>query len=162
MQPCRTTKRRRHGDPGFTLIEIMAVVIIMGLLMGLVGVTVFSQVDRARVTTARAKIAQLESALEFYRLDNSRYPTTDQGLDALINKPGNPPEPRNYPKAGYMKSANGLEDPWGQRFQYESPGQHNTHSFDIWSLGADASPGGGESDADIGNWSDDGEGDVGG
>ena len=148
MRLKRHTKRRQ----GFTLIEIMAVVLIMGLLMSLVGITVFAQVDKARVTTARAKIAQLESALEFYRLDNSRYPSTEQGLDSLINKPSIPPEPRSYPMGGYMRSAEGLSDPWGEPFNYESPGQHNPHSFDVWSLGADASPGGTESDSDIGNW----------
>lgn len=157
MRSTQTRKRAR----GFTLIEIMAVVLIMGLLMSLVGITVFAQVDKARVTTARAKIAQLESALEFYRLDNSRYPSTEQGLDALINKPSIPPEPRSYPKGGYMRNAEGLADPWGGPFNYQSPGQHNPHSFDVWSLGADASPGGTDSDGDIGNWRDaPGEGDF--
>ena len=156
MHPTPSTKRKR----GFTLIEIMAVVLIMGLLMSLVGVTVFSQVDRARVTTARAKIAQVESALEFYRLDNSRYPSTEQGLESLVVKPNIAPEPRNYPVGGYMKNADGLADPWGEPFQYQSPGQHNPHSFDLWSLGADASPGGTESDADIGNWRHGVEGDF--
>lgn len=154
MQSRQSTKPRGPSELGFTLIEIMAVVLIMGLLMSLVGVTVFSQVDRARVTTARAKMAQLESALEFYRLDNSRYPSTEQGLEALINKPTGAPEPRNYPKSGYLKSAAGLDDPWGERFQYESPGQHNPHAFDVWSLGADSATGGSDTDADIGNWRD--------
>ena len=154
MQSTRSTKHRGLRELGFTLIEIMAVVLIMGLLMGLVGVTVFSQVDRARATTARAKMAQLESALEFYRLDNSRYPSTEQGLAALINKPGSAPEPRNYPRGGYLRNEDGLDDPWGERFHYESPGQHNSHAFDVWSLGADSATGGSDTDADIGNWRD--------
>ena len=99
-------------------------------------------------------MAQLESALEFYRLDNSRYPSTEQGLEALIDKPTGAPEPRNYPRGGYLKSAAGLDDPWGERFHYESPGQHNPHAFDVWSLGADSATGGSETDADIGNWRD--------
>ena len=142
----------RSTRAGFTLIEIMAVVLIMGMLMTLVGVAVFQQVDKARITTARAKIAQLESALEFYRMDNARYPTTDQGLQSLIRKPESQPSPRNYPPGGYLKRRDALEDPWGQGFRYESPGQHNPHSFDLWSLGADGAEGGEAGDADVGNW----------
>ena len=145
---------RRTGTEGFTLIEIMAVVLIMGMLMGLVGVAVFSQVEKARAVTAKAKISQLESALEFYRLDNSRYPTTDQGLDSLLRAPTGGPTVRNYPQGGYLQKSDTLVDPWGQQFQFESPGQHNPQSFDIWSLGADQAAGGTGTDADIGNWHD--------
>jgi len=137
---------------GFTLIEIMAVVVIMGFLMTLVGLAVFQQVDKARVTTARAKIIQLESALEFYRMDNAKYPTTEQGLIALIEQPQTEPQPRNYPAGGYLKRRDALEDPWGQPFRYESPGEHNAHSFDLWSLGADQSQGGEDVNGDVGNW----------
>jgi general secretion pathway protein G len=142
-------RRRAHG---FTLIEIMAVVLIMGLLMGLVGVSVFSQVDKARVTTAQVKIKQLENALEFYRMDNSRYPTTEQGLRALIEEPSGS---KSYPPGGYLQKKEALKDPWEEPFQYESPGQHNARTFDIWSLGADSAPGGSDLDSDIGNWSED-------
>lgn len=145
----------KRRDSGFTLIEIMAVVIIMGLLMGLVGVSVFTQVDKARVVTARAKIAQLENALEFYRMDNSRYPTTEQGLDALINPPA---DARSYPPGGYLQKKEALFDPWEEQFQYQSPGEHNQRTFDLWSLGADKSPGGTDLDSDIGNWSLDEQG----
>ena len=161
-QPRRSTEKQLLRKRGFTLIEIMAVVIIMGLLMSLVGITVFAQVDKARVTTARAKMLQIESALEFYRLDNSRYPSTEQGLEALVIKPATPPEPRHYPPAGYLKQLEGLNDPWDERYQYESPGQHNPHTFDIWSFGADRSPGGIDTDADIGNWANEAEGDFAG
>jgi general secretion pathway protein G len=137
----------RHS--GFTLIEIMAVVIIMGLLMGVVGVTVFSRVDDARVATARIQLKQIENALEFYRMDNSRYPTTDQGLNALIEAPA---DVRSYPPGGYMKNRDGLRDPWDNPFQYQSPGPHNEHSFDVWSQGADGAPGGTALNAEIGNW----------
>ena len=139
----------RSRQSGFTLIEIMAVVIIMGLLMGIVGVTVFSRVDDARVATARIQLKQVENALEFYRMDNSRYPTTEQGLKALIEAP---PDVRNYPPGGYMKNRDGLIDPWDNPFQYQSPGPHNEHSFDIWSDGADGAPGGTALNAEIGNW----------
>jgi general secretion pathway protein G len=143
---------RNQNSAGFTLIEIMAVVLIMGLLVSIVGYNVFAQVDKARVQTARATISQLESALEFYRMDNSRYPSTEQGLEALIDRPTTSPEARNYPPEGYLKKASALRDPWSEPFQYESPGQHNPYSFDLWSLGADGAPGGEGIDADIGNW----------
>jgi general secretion pathway protein G len=138
-------------EEGFTLIEIMAVVIIMGLLVGIVGYNVFAQVDKAKVNTARATLSQLETALELYRMDNSHYPTTEQGLDALVSKPGGSPEPRNYPPGGYLKKRGALLDPWGNPYQYESPGSHNGE-YDLWSMGADGSPGGSEVDADVTNW----------
>ena len=130
----------------------MAVVIIMGLLMGIVGVTVFSRVDDARIATARIQIKQVENALEFYRMDNSRYPSTEQGLQALLVAPT---DARNYPRGGYLKNRDGLLDPWGNTFQYQSPGQHNQHTFDLWSQGADGAPGGTELNANVGNWSAD-------
>jgi len=154
LRSCRApvAARRRRG---FTLIEIMAVVIIMGLLMGAVGLTVFNQVDKARVMTAKTKMSQIESALEFYRMDNGRYPTSDQGLRALVERPSAAPEPRNYPPAGYLKNDEILLDPWGGEYLYESPGQRNPHSFDLLSLGADGEPGGEDTNADITNYGGD-------
>ena len=149
-QPLPQLARRRRA--GFTLIEIMAVVIIMGLLMGIVGVTVFGRVDEARVATTKMQIKQIENALEFYRMDNSRYPTTEEGLRALVEAPAGV---RNYPPGGYMKNKDGLSDPWENAFQYQSPGQHNPHTFDVWSQGADGAPGGTGLGAEIGNWSSD-------
>lgn len=133
---------------GFTLIEIMAVVVIMGMLMGVLAVGITSQLDKARVQTTRGQITRIEQSLEFYQLDNARYPNADQGLDALINKPSATPVPRNYNPAGYIK-VDALRDPWGQPFEYRIPGTHNPHSFDIWSIGPDGVEGG----DDIGNWS---------
>ena len=130
----------------------MAVVLIMGLLMGVIGVSISNQIDKARSATAKAKITQLESALEFYRMDNGRYPNTAQGLNALVTKPSGDPEPRNYPPGGYLKKSDALIDPWGETFLYESPGSHNAHSFDLWSQGADLSPGGDGADMDVANW----------
>ena len=141
--------RRRQG---FTLIEIMAVVIIMGLLVGIVGYNVFAQVDKARVNTARATMSQIETALELYRMDNSRYPTTEQGLQALVSKPTGSPEPRSYPSGGYLKKRGALVDPWGNPFQYESPGSQSGGEYDLWSMGADGSPGGTDTDSDVTNW----------
>jgi general secretion pathway protein G len=132
----------------------MAVVLIIGLLTTIVGAVVFSQVDSARVTTASTQIKQIEAALDFYRLDNGRYPTTDQGLQALVERPTIAPEPRNYRADGYLGGGSVPFVPWGIDYQYESPGTHNTRGFDLWSLGGDSAPGGEDTDADIGNWSE--------
>jgi len=153
----RQDKLAQHAIPlrreaGFSLLEIMAVVVIMGLLMSIIGVSISGQIDKARLATAKAQIAQLESALELYRMDNGRYPTTAQGLQALISKPGDAPEPRHYPRGGYLSKADALLDPWSEPFQYASPGNHNGNGFDIWTQGADLAPGGEEGDSDIGNW----------
>jgi len=142
---------RNTRNPGFTLIEIMAVVLIIGMLSSIVGFAVFRQVDKARVVTAKAQIERLESSLELYAMDNGRFPTTEQGLDALVNEPTSAPEPMNYQPGGYLKGDLPL-DPWGNEFLYESPGSHNPGSFDLWSLGKDGLAGGEELDADIGNW----------
>jgi general secretion pathway protein G len=129
------------------LIEIMAVVVIMGMLMATLAVGISGQIDKARVSTTRTKITRLEQALEFYQMDNARFPTTDQGLEALVRKPTSTPVPRAYTPGGYIRE-DGLEDPWGQPFQYRIPGSQNAHSFDLWSLGPDQV----ESDDDITNW----------
>jgi general secretion pathway protein G len=143
---------QRTRNRGFTLVEIMAVVVIMGLLAGLVGTAVVSNMDKARVQTAGTQIKQLASALTFYQMDNGRFPTTDQGLAALIAKPSGTPEPRNYRPGGYLDAKSVPKDPWGGPYQYLSPGQQNPQSFDLWSLGADGAPGGEGTDADVGNW----------
>ena len=139
---------------GFTLIEIMAVVLIIGLLTGVVGYQIFQQVDKGRVTTARTQINTLESVLELYRMDNGRFPTTEQGLTALVRAPSSDPVPRSYPASGYLKGGNVPMDPWNNPYEYESPGQHNSYAFDLWSLGGDGNPGGAGTDADIGNWTE--------
>ncbi len=139
-------------ERGFTLIEIMAVVLIIGLLSTLVGVAIFPQIDKARVSTARSQIKMLDAALETYRMDNAKFPTSDQGLVSLVTPP---PDARSAPAGGYLRERRLPDDPWGNDYQYESPGQHNSYSYDIWSFGADGSPGGDGIDADIGNWSDD-------
>lgn len=143
--PLPRPNARRNG---FTLIEIMAVVVIMGMLMTVLAVGIGGQLDKARIGTARAAISRIESALEMYQLDNARYPTADQGLQALIEKPSSPPVPKNYTPGGYIRP-DALLDPWQEPFQYRIPGSHNTHSFDIWSNGPDGQEGG----DDIANWS---------
>ena len=145
-------QRPRSPSPlksGFTLIEIMAVVLIIGLLSTLVGIAIFPQIDKSRVNAARAQLKMLDAALETYRMDSARFPSTDQGLDALIIEPA---EARNYQPGGYLRERRVPNDPWGNPFQYEAPGQNNPHSYDIWSWGADGQAGGEGVDTDIGNW----------
>jgi general secretion pathway protein G len=147
-------ERKATGTAAFTLIEIMAVVLIIGLLTGVVGYQIFQQVDKGRITTAQTQITSLEGVLELYRMDNGRFPTTDQGLDALVHPPTVDPAPRNYPAGGYLRGGRVPTDPWGEPYFYESPGLHNEMAFDLWSHGADATPGGEGVNADIGNWTE--------
>ena len=146
------SERSERRKEAFTLLEIMAVVVIMGLLMGIVGTAVFGRINEARVTTTRAQIEQLEAALTFYQMDNGRFPTTEQGLSALVQAPTIAPEPRRYNPSGYLKKKQLPMDGWGNPYQYEMPGTNNLDGFDIWSLGADGQPGGSALDADLGNW----------
>lgn len=140
----------RSSQRGFTLIEIMVVVVIIGILVALVAPNILGRVDKARVTAAATDIATLEQALEMYRLDNHVYPTTDQGLEALVIKPSGAPEPKNWSPEGYLKK--GLpQDPWGNPYQYVVPGDQG-RPYDLYSLGADGREGGSGYDADIGNW----------
>jgi len=131
---------------GFTLIEIMVVVVILGILAAMVVPRIMDRPDQARIIKAKQDIRVLQSTLDLYKLDNFRYPTTDQGLEALQNKPN--PEPPHWREGGYLDRP--PKDPWGQPYQYLSPGQHG--AVDIYSLGADGQPGGSGVDADIGNW----------
>ena len=143
-----------RGRAGFTLIEIMAVVLIIGLLSTIVGAAIFRQIDRAKVTAAKAQLTSLEGVLELYRMDNGRFPTTEQGLAALVSVPTIDPVPRNYPQGGYLKDRRLPSDPWDEPYHYEMPGTNNPHAFDLWSFGADNAPGGEGVDADIGNWAE--------
>ena len=135
---------------GFTLIEIMVVVVIMGILAALVVPKLMGRTDDARILAARQDIATLMQGLKLYRLDDQRYPTTEQGLQALVNRPVNAPVPANWKAGGYLDRLN--KDPWGNPYQYLSPGTRG--EVDIFSLGADGQPGGASNDADIGSWSD--------
>lgn len=133
---------------GFTLIEIMVVIVILGVLAALVVPKVMSRPDEARMAAARQDIAAIQQALKLYRLDNMRYPTTEQGLQALVSKPTIAPIPENWSARGYLERL--PKDPWGAPYQYLQPGLHG--EIDIISLGADGAPGGEGSDADIGSW----------
>ena len=147
----REVSRALRASRGFTLIEIMVVVVIIGLLAAVIVPNVVSKVDEARVTRAKADIAAIESALTIFRLDNSKYPTTEQGLLSLTTQPTDP-SIRNWRPGGYLTKKVG-KDPWGNEYQYVYPGTHGSE-YDLYSLGADNQPGGEGTSADIGNWDD--------
>jgi len=133
---------------GFTLIEIMVVIVILGVLAALVVPRVLERPDEARAVAAKSDIAAVMQALKLYRLDNQRYPTTEQGLRALVVKPEQPPAPPNWKPNGYLERL--PKDPWGRPYQYLSPGLKG--EVDVYSLGADGQPGGSAIDADVGSW----------
>lgn len=133
---------------GFTLIEIMVVVVIMGILAALVVPKLMGRTDDARIIAAKQDIATIMQGLKLYKLDNQRYPTTEQGLQALITKPTTGPGANGWKTGGYLDKL--PKDPWGNPYQYLSPGIKG--DVDVFSLGADGQPGGTGNDADIGSW----------
>ena len=134
---------------GFTLIEIMVVVVILGILAALVVPQVMNRPDQAKVTVAKGDIKAIGAALDMYKLDNYSYPSTQQGLDALVEKPSGNPQPKNWNRDGYLKRV--PKDPWGNEYQYLSPGTKGGQ-YDLYSYGADGKQGGSDLNADIGNW----------
>jgi len=141
-------RKEAAKDEGFTLVEVMVVIVIIGLLATVVVINVLPSQDKAMVEKARADILILEQALEMYKLDNMSYPTTDQGLEALVTPPAGLARPERYRDGGYIKRL--PDDPWGNAYQYVTPGEHG--SIDIFSFGADGRTGGSDLNADIGNW----------
>ena len=138
---------RKRSSGGFTLVEIMVVVVIIGILAVLVVPRVVGRSDDARIAAAKHDVATIQQSLKLYRLDNGRYPTTEQGLQALVAKPQSAPVPANWRQ--YLDKL--PKDPWGKEYQYLNPGVHG--EVDVFSLGADGAPGGsGGADADIGSW----------
>jgi general secretion pathway protein G len=137
-----------NQQQGFTLIEIMVVVVIMGILAALVVPKLMGRADDARIVAAKQDISTMMQALKLYKLDNQRYPTTEQGLGALINKPTTGPAANGWKTGGYLDKL--PKDPWGNSYQFLSPGIKG--EVDIFTLGADGQPGGTGNDADIGSW----------
>ena len=146
MQNFKHRFARQRRQRGFTLVEIMVVVVIIGILGALVVPKLLGRTGESRVTAAHVDIATLMSALKLYKLDNQRYPTTEQGLQALVQKPTSGPSANGW--KGYLDKL--PKDPWGNPYQYLSPGLHG--EVDVFSLGADGQPGGTGEDADIGSW----------
>ncbi|WP_428568078.1 MAG: type II secretion system major pseudopilin GspG [Solidesulfovibrio sp. DCME] len=146
--PVAAAPARRADAAGFTLIELMVVIVILGVLAGLVLPRIVDQPDKARVVKARMQIESLSMALKQYKLDNGFYPSTEQGLRSLKEKPSIGRVPQNYPAKGYVDAL--PKDPWGRDFVYICPGEHG--DFDIISLGANREEGGEGVDADIKSW----------
>ncbi len=135
-------------NKGFTLIELMVVLVILGVLAAIIAPKIMDRPDEARIVAAKQDIASLVQALKLYRLDNIRYPSTEQGLQALVAKPTIEPIPNNWKAGGYVERL--PKDPWGNPYVYLNPGRHG--EIDVFSLGADGQNGGEGKDADIGNW----------
>ena len=144
-------QRIRGNHRGFTLIELMVVVIILGILALYIGPKIMGEPEKAKRVKAKMDIASLETALKMYKLDNGRYPSTDQGLQSLVAVPDSGVIPKNWRKGGYLEKNKVPKDPWGNDFIYISPGVHG--DFDLISYGLDGVPGGeNEDDKDINNW----------
>ena len=142
--------RKYKQQAGFSLIEIMVVLVIIGLLVSIVAPNVLDRADDARAQKVVADFSTISTALKLYRLDNFSYPTSEQGLEALVNKPSIDPLPTNWKKGGYLEES--PKDPWGRPYLYLSPAEFSEHDFDLYSLGADGITGGEEQNADLGNW----------
>lgn len=146
----RGNSASKGSQAGFSLIEIMVVLVIIGLLVSIVAPNVLDQADEARVKKVYADFNSIQVALKMYKLDNFNYPTTEQGLEALVEKPTLDPQPRNWKKSGYLPQL--PIDPWGNPYQYLSPPEFGTGDYDIYTLGADGLTGGEDQNADIGSW----------
>ncbi|MBN2033372.1 MAG: type II secretion system major pseudopilin GspG [Deltaproteobacteria bacterium] len=141
----------RHGQKGFTLLEILIVITILGILASLVAVKLMDRPGEARILKAQMDIQTLETALKLYKIDNAFYPTTEQGLMALVEKPSTGRIPTKWREGGYLEKEVLPKDPWGNDYLYLSPGVNN-RDFDLWSYGADGEEGGEGEDGDVGNW----------
>ncbi|WP_417207605.1 type II secretion system major pseudopilin GspG [Antarctobacter sp.] len=148
MSQTQQAAPRRAADAGFSLLELMVVVVILSILALVIVPRVIDRPDQARAARAQSDIGAIQAAVNLYRLDNFRYPTTDQGLEALVTRPSSEPVPQNWSSGGYMDRV--PQDPWGRPYQYLQPGVHG--DFDVFTYGADGVPGGTGADADIGSW----------
>jgi len=138
-----------NRNRGFTLIEVMVVVVILGILAAFIVPKIIGRPDEAKVAKVKSDVQALQTAMDLYRLDNGRYPTTEQGLRALVEKPSSDPIPSGWRTGGYIQKLN--DDPWGRAYLYTNPGEHG--EIDIFSYGAEGKPGGEGINSTIGNWS---------
>lgn len=143
-------RKKKNRQAGFTLIELMVVIIILGVLAGMIIPRVMGRPDEARQAKAKIQMEAMESALKLYKLDNGNYPSTEQGLQALVEAPGVGNIPKNWRAGGYLEKGKVPKDPWGNEFVYLSPGSHG--DFDLTCLGKDGEAGGEGVDQDINNW----------
>ena len=141
---------RLNNRGGFTLIEIMVVIVILAMLAAIVGPKLMGRTDDAKVTDAQVQIKNIETALKLYKLDNGSYPSTEQGLGALVAKPTVGVIPKSYKEGGYLESKKMPKDPWNNDYLYVSPGEHG--DYDLFSYGADGAKGGDGKNADITSW----------
>ena len=142
---------KRAGQDGFTLIELMAVVVIIGILATIVSVVIVDRVTEAKIVAVKAEIKNIEAALDTFKIHHGFYPSTEQGLEALIQAPTTGRIPEDYPRHGYLKASKVPDDPWGTPYLYEAPGSHG-YDYEIVSLGADGVAGGEDENADIESW----------
>jgi general secretion pathway protein G len=152
VRSIREIRKARASQRGITLIELLVVLTILAFISSIIVINVLPERDKAAVKKAKLDIQALENALDLYRLDMMSYPSTQDGLDALVSLPSDAANADQYRTGGYLRKTS-LKDPWGSPYQYRFPGEHG--AYDLYSLGADKAPGGDGFDADIGNWMDD-------
>ena len=145
-------RRYKVNDRGFTLIELMVVIVILGILAGLIVPRIMGRPEEARRTKAQIQMESIETALQLYKLDNGVYPTTEQGLQSLVEAPTVGQLPKAWREGGYLAKGRVPKDPWGNDYVYLSPGVHDEDGFDIMSYGSDGEPGGEGKDKDINSW----------
>ncbi|HEX3044733.1 MAG TPA: type II secretion system major pseudopilin GspG [Bacillota bacterium] len=143
--------REKKGEQGFTLIEILAVLVLLAFILTMLAPAVIKQMQKGQVEAARSQIGVVKAALNAYYIDNGSYPATEQGMKALIEKPSAPPVPERW-DGPYLEDGKLPLDPWGHELKYQAPGTHNPKKYDLYSLGPDNKEGGDGLDADIGNW----------
>jgi general secretion pathway protein G len=144
-------KRELHSENGFTLLEILAVLTLLAFIVTMVAPNIINNLQKGQINAAKSQVSSTENVLNSYYLDNSSYPTTEQGLKALNEKPTAPPIPENW-NGPYLQKNKIPSDPWGHELKYTAPGIHNPESYDLFSLGKDNTEGGTGANADIGNW----------
>lgn len=142
---------KRDDERGFTLLEIIGVLTLLAAIITLVAPNVIKQTQKGQIKAAYAQVNALKSVINAYYMDNGDYPTTEQGLRALIEKPSIPPIPENW-NGPYLEDGKIPKDPWGRELIYKKPGEHNPNSYDLYTLGSDKKEGGEGAAADIGNW----------